>query len=279
MKTAEYEAKKLIQKSKIPSIDYVINPYTGCTFACAYCYASFSGRLVGEPVKNWGNFVFVKRNAIELAQNELRKMSDEKRNGTILLSSVTDPYQSPESKFRATRGILEALVRNQYQGLVRILTKSPLVLRDIDLLARLPRVEVGMTVTSTDDRVSRWLEVRAPRASQRLQALTALHHAGISTFAFVGPLLPHFKTNPNLLDTLFQRLSQSGIHEIYMEHINLKQYIRERMNPVLIAESLETQNAYIRAKTKEHRQQLDATVSSLLKKKQLILAILYCCES
>lgn len=72
MKTAEYEAKKLIQKSKIPSIDYVINPYTGCTFACAYCYASFSGRLVGEPVKNWGNFVFVKRNAIELAQNELR---------------------------------------------------------------------------------------------------------------------------------------------------------------------------------------------------------------
>ncbi len=94
MKLAEIEAKTLIQKSKIASIDYVINPYTGCMLACAYCYAGFSGRLVGESIKQWGNFVYAKKNAVELARNELSKMSDAKRYGTILLSSV---------KFRSLR--------------------------------------------------------------------------------------------------------------------------------------------------------------------------------
>jgi DNA repair photolyase len=166
MKIAEIEAKSLIQRSKIPSIDYVANPYTGCMLACAYCYASFSGRFVGEPVNQWGNFVYVKKNAVELVRKELRKMTCTKRNGSLLLSSVTDPYQGPERNLRITRGILEALVDNQYPGMIRILTKSPLVTRDIDLLSGLPRVEVGMTVTTTEDRVSRWLEVRAPSASR-----------------------------------------------------------------------------------------------------------------
>jgi DNA repair photolyase len=271
MKIAEIEAKTLIQRSKIPSITYVINPYTGCALACAYCYASFSGRLVGEPVKEWGNYVYAKKNAVELVHKELNKMPEHKRQGTLLLSSVTDPYQGPERKYRLTRGILEALVEIQYPGTVRILTKAPLVTRDIDLLVQLPQVEVGMTVTTTDDRVSRWLEVRAPRASQRLGALEELRSAGIQTFAFVGPLLPHFVTAPELLDKLLGRLANAGVQEVYMEHINLKQYIRERMGPVLAEESSDVQEAYIRARTKEHRAQLDGIVRPLLSKHGLRL--------
>ena len=167
MRLAEIEAKTLIQKSKIPSITYVINPYTGCQLACAYCYASFSGRLVGEPVGEWGSFVYAKRNAVELVRRELGRMSVAKQQGTLLLSSVTDPYQAPEREYRLTRGILEALVEHRYPGLVRILTKSPLVTRDLDLLLRLPQVEVGVTVTTTDDRLSRWLEVRAAAMARR----------------------------------------------------------------------------------------------------------------
>ena len=160
-------------------------------------------------------------------------MPRDKREGTFLLSSVTDPYQGPERKYLLTRGILTVLAEERYPGIVRILTKSPLVVRDIDLLRRLPRADVGMTVTTTDDKISRWLEVRAPRSSHRLKALAALHEAGIPTFAFVGPLLPHFAERPDLLDQLFGRLVDVGVREVYIEHINLKQYIRERMNLVL----------------------------------------------
>ena len=125
MKIVETEAKSLIQKSKIPSIDYVANPYTGCMLGCAYCYASFMGRAVGQTVKDWGDYVYVKTNAVELVREELRRMPRDKREGTFLLSSVTDPYQGPERRYLLTRGILSVLAKERYPGTVRILTKSP----------------------------------------------------------------------------------------------------------------------------------------------------------
>lgn len=271
MRTSEYTAKSLIQASKIPSIDYVINPYTGCDFGCAYCYASFSGRFVGEPVKEWGNFVAVKANAVELVRNEMGKMSAERKSRTVLLSSVTDPYMGIEKKREITRGILSELVAHSWTGIVRILTKSPIVTRDIDLLKQLPRSEVGLTVTTTDDTISRWLEMRAPHATRRLRTLQELHDAGINTFAFVGPLLPHFAERPDLLDTLFARLAETGVHEVYMEHINLKRYITERMNPVLENEPDDVKAAYSGARKSDHRARMDAIVAPLLKKHGLKL--------
>ncbi|WP_328976240.1 hypothetical protein [Streptomyces canus] len=138
-----------------------------------------------------------------------------------------DPYQGHETKYRLTR--------------------------DIDLLTSLPRAEVGMTVTTADDEVSRWLEVRAPLASRRLRTLTELREAGIPTFAFVGPLLPHFAARPELLDHLLGQLVGAGVTEVFMEHINLKRYIRERMDQVLTGEPAEVREAYVQARTKEHR--------------------------
>lgn len=264
MEPVEIEAKTLIQKSKTPSNDYVINPYTGCVLGCAYCFASFAGRRFGRSVKEWGDYLYVKKNAVELARKELARMPEDKRRGTMLLSSVTDPYQGHETQYRLTRGILRELGAIEYPGLVRILTKSPVVLRDIDLLADLPRAEVGMTITTTDDKVSRWLEVRAPLASRRLRTLAELNDAGIPTYAFVGPLLPHFATQPELLDDLFGRFVDAGVTEVFMEHINLKRYIRERMDQVLAGEPEEVREAYLQARGKEHREQLDAIVADLL---------------
>ncbi|AVV47826.1 radical SAM protein [Streptomyces sp. P3] len=271
MEPVEIEAKTLIQKSNTPSNDYVINPYTGCVLGCAYCFASFAGRQFGRSVKEWGDYLYVKKNAVELAHKELAKMPEHKRHGTMLLSSVTDPYQGHETKYRLTRGVLRELRTVEYPGLVRILTKSPVVIRDIDLLASLPRAEVGMTVTTADDKVSRWLEVRAPLASRRLRTLAELREAGIPTFAFVGPLLPHFATQPELLDHLFGQLVEAGITEVFMEHINLKRYIRERMDQVLADEPDEVREAYVQARTKEHRERLDAIVADLLAKHGLRL--------
>lgn len=271
IKIKEIEAKSILVKSKLPDTDYVVNPYTGCAFGCLYCYASFMGRFVDEPICEWGNYVHVKTNAVSVFTQELSRLQKSGTSPSILLSSVTDPYQGIESKYQLTRGILGALSKEPYPGLVSILTKSPLVLRDIDLLKQLPRAEVGLTITSTDDKVSRFLEVRAPVASQRIKILESLREEGIETYAFVGPLLPHYRYKPEALDALFSELKRVGVGSIYAEHINLKPYIRERLFPVIVQETEDVQRIYTDAMTFAHREALDATVAELAKKYKLRL--------
>lgn len=265
MKIEEIEAKSIIVASKLPDTDYVANPYTGCQFGCLYCYATFMGRFVNEPRSNWGNYVYVKKNAVELAKKQLANWPEAKLNASILLSSVTDPYHGIEQKYQLTRGILSALVQYKYPGLISILTKSPLVLRDVDLLQQL-NSEVGLTITTTDDKLSRFLEVTAPLASRRLDTLKQLVEKGISTYAFVGPLLPHFRYQPQLLDDLFHGIADTGTKNIYVEHINLPSYVKERMWRELSHESEEIQEIYSGAKTQKHRDILTEMVNGLVSK-------------
>jgi len=273
MKIQEIEAKSILVPSKLPDADYVVNPYTGCEFGCLYCYASFMGRFVNEPIDNWGNYVYVKTNAVSVLEDELRRWSPQQRMASILLSSVTDPYHGVESKYRLTRGLLEILAREAYPGEVGILTKSPMVLRDVDILRQIPHVEVGMTVTTTDDQLSRFLEVRAPLASRRLSTLKQLHAEGLNTYAFVGPLLPHFRYQPDLLDALFASLAGAGVQSVYVEHMNLKPYIRKRLWETLQHEPAEVQAVYSGASTAEHRTVLDGLVATLLEKYHLRLRL------
>ena len=219
MRYKEVDAKHILTRSSLPDADYVINPYVGCEFGCSYCYASFMGRTVGESIDAWGSYVYVKRNAVELLESDLAALKD--RKATILISSVTDPYQGAEARYRLTRGILEVLAADGYPGEVGILTKSSLVARDIDIIKRLPRPDVGMTITTTDDELGRFLEVRASATGARLDALKRLHDAGLRPYAFVGPLLPHFRHRPELLDELLGRIAGSGVREVYVEQINV----------------------------------------------------------
>jgi len=272
------EAKTVLVRSKLPGAEFVVNPYTGCAFGCQYCYASFIGRFVGEQVDNWGNYVYAKINAVSVFEAELARVRRDGRAPSILLSSVTDPYQGVEKKYRLTRGILEALAREPYPGVVSILTKSPMVLRDVDLLRQLPRAEVGLTVTTTDDRLSRFLEVRAPLASRRLRTLAELHAAGIQTYAFLGPLLPRFRYDPGALDAAFAGIAQTGVSSVFVEHINLRPYIKRRLLHALKPEPPDVQQVYLDASTEEHRQALDTMISGLLEKHRLKLrlnAVLY----
>jgi DNA repair photolyase len=273
MNVQEIEAKSILVKSKLPDTDFVVNPYTGCQFACQYCYASFMGRFVGEPVANWGNYVYVKANAVSLFAAEIRRLRAEDRTRTILLSSVTDSYHGIEKKYRLTRGILEVLAAADYSGRVSVLTKSPLVLRDVDVLKRLRNAEVGLTVTTTDDALSGFLETHAPPASRRLYTLEKLNTAGIATYCFVGPLLPHFRYRPELLDELFSRIAQTGTTAVYIEHINLKKYIRDRLSEFLGDTSPEIRAIYREARTDEHRRALDGVVLGLVKKHGLRLRL------
>lgn len=273
MKIVETTAKSIITASKLPDADYVVNPYTGCSFACSYCYASFMGRFVGEPIESWGNYVYIKTNAVELFEKELRAFSSERRNSSILLSSVTDAWQGPEKKYRLARGILEILVRNKYPGSVSILTKSPLVVDDLPLIAQLPSPDVGVTITSTDDAVSRVFEAHAPVASARLKILKAFNDAGVPTYAFVGPLFPHFRFVPDKLEQLFAGIAETGTKEIYVEQINLSAYIRKRLDSVMRDAAPELVSAYASADESEHREVLEEMVHALAAKNGLSIRL------
>jgi DNA repair photolyase len=178
--------KSALIRSKIPGVDYVINPYLGCAHGCRYCYAVFMRRYSRHhSVAPWGSFVEVKVNLLDILRAELRR---KKQPGRALLASVCDPYQPVEARFRLTRGCLEIL-REHHWG-IEILTRSPLVNRDLDILRDVPKVSVGFSIPTDDDRVRYLLEPQAPPIPVRLQALAQVHAAGLHTWVFVAPLLP-----------------------------------------------------------------------------------------
>ena len=179
----EVHAKSLLSRSGIEGISYTVNPYTGCSHGCRYCYATFMKKYTGH-LEAWGEFVDAKVNAPLLLARQLSRA----KRGIVILSSVTDPYQQVESKYKLTRACLVAL--SNYDFPVEILTKSPLVLRDMDVIAKCSQIEVGFTITTDDDRIRRILEPQAPSIEQRIRALKVLHEKGIRTYVFIGPVLP-----------------------------------------------------------------------------------------
>ncbi len=177
----EIQAKSILSKSKV--YPYVVNPYTGCQHGCSYCYARFMKRVTGakEP---WGGFVDVKVNAPELLQREIKK----KKRGRVWVSGVCDPYQPLEATYKLTRQCLEILARNSWPVIIQ--TRSPLVLRDMDIIKEARDFEVGFSITTADDRIRKLFEPGAPPVNDRIQALGELHDAGIRTYAMIAPVLP-----------------------------------------------------------------------------------------
>lgn len=169
----------------VDSYDYTINPYSGCSFGCTYCYAAFFSRDA-EKIANWGYWVEVKENALENLRKKRRKPF---RGAKIYLSTVTDPYQPIERKLELTRDLLRELLDYHDVRLV-IQTRSPLVTRDIDILLQFPVVQVNMTVTTDSERVRRAFEPLCPSNKVRLKAIRELQEAGVQSCITITPLLP-----------------------------------------------------------------------------------------
>lgn len=273
MEVKEIESKSILTPSKLPDTDYVINPYTGCAFGCTYCYASFMGRYVGKQNDDWGYFVYVKSNAPELLQQDLKTLKNKGEEKSIFFSSVTDPYQGMEAKYELTRKCLQILLDYGFKGQVSILTKSHMVLRDIDLFKQFKNIEVGFTITSTDDKISRYFEKAAPNVSQRLDAMKQLNEQGIKTYAFVGPLLPHFVAEPQILEKVFKAIKVAGTNELYVEHINLSNYILERFRKEMPDLDKDVMEKFYSSKSKEYREQLSTLVLELVEKYGLKLRL------
>src|SRR5688500_13725374 len=232
-----------------------VNPYIGCEFGCTYCYARDTHRYAVEresnraetegavtPMANlaslppWLAFerrILVKREAgavLARALDPARLAGD-----TLTIGTATDPYQPAERRFRVTRGILEALTA--YRGLsIAIITKSPLVLRDIDLLRRLAergRLRVNLSLITLDARLARRLESRTPVPGARIRALERLHAAGIPTGLYIAPVLPGITDGHPALERLFAAARAAGASYVMGSSLRLGPAARARFLPHL----------------------------------------------
>lgn len=213
--TVEYTpVKSILSKATgfIDTFDFTLNPYSGCTFACAYCYAAFFVRNADDQAQ-WGHWVRVKDNALAL----LRKWRTKPLTGkAIYMSSVTDPYQPIERELKLTRSILQELVTYHQPRLV-VQTRGPLVTRDIDLLQQLKQVRVNMTITTDDDAIRRVFEPSCASVRTRLNAIAEIHAAGIPTCITLTPLLPVADA-----DTFAQQLRDTGVPMFVVQPFHLQ---------------------------------------------------------
>ena len=145
------------------------------------------------------------------------------------------------------------------------MTKSPLVTRDIDVIGRLADVSVGCTVTSTDDAVSRFLEVHAPPVAERIRALRALHEAGVRTYAFIGPILPHILNDGTGFTRLLDGLEEAGVSEVWFEHMHLNAAIKARLYGFLRANAPDLVDVFEKADSAAYRDGLNGVIMQAMK--------------
>lgn len=177
----EILAKTILSNSKIH--DYVINPYIGCRHGCSYCYARFIRKFTGHD-EPWGEFVDVKVNAADLLRNGIRR----KKPGSVWISGLCDPYQPLEATYKLTRSCLEILIDNHWPVVIQ--TRSPLVVRDLDIISKAAQIEAGLSITTADDKIRKLFEPEAPSINERINALDQLHRNNIRTYAMIAPMLP-----------------------------------------------------------------------------------------
>jgi DNA repair photolyase len=184
--------RKIITRNDSPDIgfDRSINPYRGCEHGCVYCFARPTHAYLGlSPGLDFESKLFVKPDAPELLERELSAPGYQPR--TIAIGTNTDPYQPIDRRFQIMRCILEVLERAGHP--VGIVTKSALVVRDIDILSRMAKrnlAKVAISVTTLDPKLARTMEPRAATPSRRLEALRQLSAAGIPTAVLVAPIIP-----------------------------------------------------------------------------------------
>jgi DNA repair photolyase len=238
-----------------------VNPYVGCAFGCAYCYARYTHRYVMErqadavagdeelaAMPPWLAFerrIVVKQNAPEALRASLHALKSRHPErwqrlltDSVVVGTATDPYQPAERRFRVTRGVLEVLAEQPGLG-VTVITKSPLITRDIDVLARLTargRFTVHLTITTIDRELARRIEPRAPTPESRLRAVARLREAGIDVGVNVMPILPGITDSPLLLEMLVQRIAEAGATHLGACALRLQRAARERYLPFIESE-------------------------------------------
>ena len=209
----------------------------------------------------WGHFLDVKINSPEVLTKE---MSKKPKRGIVLLGSVTDVYQSTEKKYRITRKILEILARHNFP--ISILTKSNLVLRDIDLFKKFSSCEVGLTITSADEDVVTNFEPHSSSFKQRIESLQKLRKNGIGTYAFIGPILPALTD----LEAIFRAI-HGKVNFVMAESLNTKCGNRSFIESVISTQYPELLDIYRNGFNKEYWDEIEDIVEKLAYKYKIPL--------
>jgi len=212
---------RCVSKRQMP-FTWTINPYRGCEFACKYCYARYTHEFMEmHDGLDFERKIYVKQQTAWLLRQDLRKV---KTGEEIAIGTATDPYQPAERRFEITRSILQEMA--QHRGLqIGIVTKSDLVVRDIDVLLEVAKhnvLFVNLTVTTMNTKLARILEPRAPRPDLRMQALAKLTQAGVAAGVICAPVLPGITDSPASLDKVVRATKDAGGRYIYANPLFLK---------------------------------------------------------
>ena len=245
--------QRVLNSPKSTGMDYwSLNPYVGCEFGCSYCYARYTHRYVVERAHDAGKLtdaefadyrgahgweafekrIFVKEQVIGALDADLKHVA---LGECIVIGTATDPYQPAERRFKITRAVLQRLTR--CEGLsFGIITKSPLIARDCDLLVRLQErneLQIHISLITHDAVLARKLEARSPVPAARLRALRKLVDAGANGGLIIAPVLPGITDDVPHLDALFAAAKAAGARFVHAAPLRLYAAVRDRFLPVL----------------------------------------------
>jgi DNA repair photolyase len=273
-------ARGLLNGPESTGMDYwSINPYVGCAFGCTYCYARYahryaldralSGRASGdelraeiESIPPWLAFerhVLVKENAPSILSHELRPGSQRlaalSAGEVVVIGTATDPYQPAERRFRITRGILETLAGHEGLSIV-VITKSPLITRDVDVLRRITErsaLTIHLSLITMRRDLARLIEPRAPTPDARIRAIARLATAKIDIGINVMPVLPGITDNPSDLEDLVKQVATAGASHVNACSLRLRATARARYLPFITEHFPHLADRYARAYSDGHQ--------------------------
>ena len=228
LKIKVVRVKEALTPSGLPDIDWALNPYVGCSHSCIYCY----GRVYTkdeEVASAWGEVVAVKENIINLLRYEVKR----KKSGVVGVGTVTDAYQPVELQYELTRSSLNILLNSGYS--VSIQTKSDNILRDKDILINYRnRVDVGVTITTLNEDAAKFLEPGAPAPRARVRVLEQLSASGISTWVFLGPVVPGYTDDLESIKEVVE-VAASTNSALYYDKLRVKDFMLTPTHPLYSA--------------------------------------------
>jgi DNA repair photolyase len=217
---------RLPGKSRMP-FRWTINPYRGCAHSCVYCFARPTHRYLDfDAGRDFEREIVVKVNAPEVLRAELARPSW--RGEHVALGTNTDPYQWVEGRYRLMEGIWAAL--RDASNPCSVLTKSPLLLRDLPLMleiAQRTQISASLSIPTLDERAWRATEPHTPNPRARLEAVAELNRAGIPTGVLIAPLMPGINDAPHQIEPLLQRAAEAGATSIGGVALHLRGEVRD----------------------------------------------------
>lgn len=206
--------KDYLTKTKLTTLDYVINPYVGCPNKCLYCYAAYMSSF-SKHKEEWGEFIDVKQTRKKINTFKIKEKK-------VMISTVTDPYNAYEEKYGITRMIMEQLIKSE--AYLSIVTKSKLVLRDVDLFKKMKHIEIALSISMLDENLKKKLEPYSSTIEERLETLKILKQNGIKSVVFISPIIPQITDFKKIIEK-----TKEYADEYWFDKLSLRSSFKTKM--------------------------------------------------